>query len=91
MVAYNKLTNTAAFGLGVSICEPVHFKNYGANYRNLSSSTYQTVFQKLSDFYVNYPDGRDSSVDLEIFAPQAVEAVASDATAYPWRDSRGYA
>ena len=91
MVAYNELTNTAAFGLGVSLCEPVYFQNYGANYRNLSSSTYQTVFQKLSDFYVNYPDGRDSSVDLEIFAPQAVEAVASDATAYPWRDSRGYA
>ena len=91
MVAYNKLTDTAAFGLDVPICEPVYIKGYGANYRNLSSSTYQRVFQKLSDFYADYPDGRDSSVEIEIFAPQAVEAVASDATAYPWRDSRGYA
>ena len=91
MVAYNKLTKTAAFGLDGEECEPVYFNGYGANYRNLSSSTYQTVFKLMSDFYANHPDGRDSSIDLEIFAPQAVEAVANDATAYPWRDSRGYA
>ena len=90
MVACNKQTNTAAFGLSVKICEPVYIKGYGVNYRNLSSSTFQTVFQKLSDFYADYPDGRDSTVEIEIFARQAVEAVANNATAYPWRDSRGY-
>lgn len=90
MVAYNNLTNTAAFGLGVEICEPVYIKGYGVNYRNLSSATFQTVFQKLSEFYADYPDSCDSSVEMEIFAPQAVEAVANNATAYPWRDSRGY-
>ncbi|KAK3936141.1 hypothetical protein QBC46DRAFT_461661 [Diplogelasinospora grovesii] len=89
MVAWNKITNTAAFGLGVPICEPVHIKGYGANFRNLSSTTYQDVFRDMSDFYAAYPDGRGSSVEIEIFAPQAVAQVADDATAYPWRDSLG--
>ena len=90
MLAYNTIIPNALFKLGITVCEPVHVKGYGVNYRNLSSFTYQTVFQRLSDFYAAYPDGRGSSIELEIFAPQAVQEVATDATAYPWRDSRGY-
>ena len=90
MLAYNTIIQNSLFKLGITVCAPVHVKGYGVNYRNLSSSTYQTVFQRLSDFYAAYPDGSGSSIELEIFAPQAVQAVAPDATAYPWRDTRGY-
>lgn len=90
MVNYNTLTDKAAWGLGRAICAPVSVSGYGVNYRNLSSTTYQQVFQMLSDFFVQYPDGRGSSVEMEVFAPQAVETVADDATAYPWRDTLGY-
>ncbi|OQD81687.1 hypothetical protein PENANT_c026G10445 [Penicillium antarcticum] len=90
MVNYNTLIDKAAWGLGRAICAPVSVSGYGVNYRNLSSTTYQQVFQMLGDFYVQYPDGRGSSVEMEVFAPQAVEAVADDATAYPWRDTLGY-
>ncbi|KAI0469320.1 Glucooligosaccharide oxidase [Xylaria cf. heliscus] len=91
MVQYNTLVDVALFGLGRSICADTYIDGYGVNYRNLSSSTFQGIFQTLSDFYVDHPDGRDSTVELEIFANEAVAAVADDATAYPWRDTKGYA
>lgn len=53
MVSCNSLTNTAAFKLGLGICEDVDIKGYRAHFRSLSSSTYQTVFQKMSDFYAH--------------------------------------
>ena len=90
VVSYSNLTNEALFGLGTSICADVFLKGYGVNYRNLSASTYETVFQKLNDFYLEYPDGRSSSLEMEVFSPAAVELVAADATAYPWRDTKGY-
>jgi hypothetical protein len=90
MVPWNKLLSIAGGGLGAGICEPVFVKGYGVNYRNLSSTTYQAVFNLMSNFYADYPDGRGSSVEMEVFAPQAVEAVPVDGTAYPWRDSKGY-
>lgn len=92
MIAYNEIYPNALGGLGDSLCgdHKVSEVGYGINYANLSSSTFQTVFQKLSDFYIQYPDGIDSSIEMEIFAPQAVEKVAVNATAYPWRNSRGY-
>ncbi|KAH6699674.1 hypothetical protein BKA61DRAFT_636758 [Leptodontidium sp. MPI-SDFR-AT-0119] len=90
-VAYNELNKVALRGLGTAICSPTVANGYAANFRNLSSSTYQEVFQTLSDFYIDHPGGRSSSVEIEIFSPQAVEAVAVDATAYPWRESKGYA
>jgi hypothetical protein len=91
MVSYNNLTNEALFGLGVSICADVSVKGYGVNYRNLSASTYEKLFQRMSDFYLEYPDGQGSSIELETFSPAAVELVAADATSYPWRDTKGYA
>lgn len=90
VVSYSNLINVALFGLGNSICADVFLKGYAVNYRNLSASTYETIFHKLSDFYIEYPDGRGSSLEMEVFAPEAVELVAPDATAYPWRDTKGY-
>ena len=91
-VAYNKLIDVALQGLGRAICAPGTFvSGYGVNYRNLSSSTFQSAFKKVNDLYVEYPDSHTSGIEMEIFAPQAVEAVPVDVTAYPWRDTRGFA
>ncbi|KAJ5150455.1 uncharacterized protein N7500_010644 [Penicillium coprophilum] len=89
-VRYNELPYVALLGLGNTICNPVAISGYGVNYRTLSSSTYQTVFQLLTDFFAEFPDGRGSSVELEIFAPHAVEAIPVGSTPYPWRDALGY-
>ncbi|KAL4784744.1 FAD-binding domain-containing protein [Aspergillus varians] len=89
-VPYNVLPHVALLGLGATICSPVSIAGYGVNYRNLSSSTYQDVFQTTTDFWAEYPDGRTSTVEIELFAPQAVEAVPAEAAPYPWRDTLGF-
>jgi len=93
VIAYNEIYPTVLGGLGELFCgnAVVYQNGYGINLAKLSSATYQTIFQKLSDFYTQHPDGRGSSIELEIFARQAVERVAINATPYPWRDSLGYA
>ncbi|KAI0108565.1 Glucooligosaccharide oxidase [Nemania sp. FL0031] len=90
VVPYNELIGTALEGLGVSICGQTRINGYGANYRNLDSATFQKVFSRMSNFYVEYPDGQHSTIEMEVFAPQAVEAISASATAYPWRDTLGY-
>lgn len=90
VVQTNRIVDTALNGLGRSICVSTRIDGWGVNYRNLSSSTFQTAFQKMSDFYADYPDGRGSSIEMEVFPNQAVAAVANHATAYPWRDTKGY-
>ena len=90
VVQTNRLIDTALGGLGRSICVSTRIDGFGVNYRNLSSSTFQTAFQKMSDFFADHPDGRGSSIEMEVFPNQAVAAVANDATAYPWRDTKGY-
>ncbi|KAL4746295.1 hypothetical protein BDW72DRAFT_210556 [Aspergillus terricola var. indicus] len=90
MVRYNTLIDTALSGLGVSICTPTSLAGYGVSYRTLDSKTYQEVFQMLDDWYAQYPDGRASSVEMQIFGPQAVQEIGNNATAYPWRDALGH-
>lgn len=92
VIPYNKIYPTALGGLGNTICgnDVTSEVGYGINFANLSSSTYQTIFKKLSNFYITYPDGRASGIEMEVFAPQAVQKVPVRATAYPWRDTLGY-
>ncbi|KAI2643564.1 Glucooligosaccharide oxidase [Xylaria nigripes] len=90
MVPYNKLVATAAGGLGDSICSQTKINSLGVNYKNLDSRTFKHVFSQLSDFYNAFPDGRTSTVEMEIFSNDAVKKVPNHATAYPWRESRGY-
>ncbi|KAL2862192.1 FAD-binding oxidoreductase [Aspergillus lucknowensis] len=90
MARYDTITGTAMGGGGYSICDTVSLAGFGVSYRRLDAETYRHVFRMLSDWYVEYPDGRTSSVEIEIFAPQAVMEVGSTDTAYPWRDTLGY-
>lgn len=73
VVPYNKLLESAAYVLGSSDYASTPNKDCGVNFRNLSSSTYQSEFQTLHDFYVEQPSGRGSSLELEIFAHQGVQ------------------
>lgn len=63
---------------------------YTANLRKLSSSTFQATFEKMGQFFDQYPDARSSGILLETFPNQAMVAVPDNATAYPWRDAVGY-
>lgn len=63
---------------------------YGVNVRNISGTTYTKVFDMINNLYKSTPAARLSTVAFEHFANQGVMDVPHSATAYPWRDSKGY-
>ncbi|TVY83918.1 FAD-linked oxidoreductase azaL [Lachnellula suecica] len=88
---WNEIVENVAGGANTYECLDGAFHSvYNANARNISASTYETVFKKFSGFCEQYPDGRGSVVEIVFFPNQAVLAVPDSATAYPWRDSKAY-
>lgn len=91
VVPWNKLVTTAGFGLNAETCIPgVVRSGYGANAKQLSAPTYTELFSKMDAFYQEYPAAQGSTVEIELFATQAMTAVPDNATAYPWRDALAY-
>ncbi|RYP03036.1 hypothetical protein DL764_005424 [Monosporascus ibericus] len=89
MVAWNELVTTAGFGLNAVTCQAgVLRSGYSANLKQLSAATYKDIFRKMDDFWAANPSNTGSTIDLEIFATQQMQAVSDDATAYPWRDAK---
>ncbi|KAK7750698.1 hypothetical protein SLS62_007398 [Diatrype stigma] len=90
VVPYNKLIQTMAFGGDANLCVPgKSLVTYSVNVRQLSVPTYGWAFDKISDFFAQYPAARSSSVIFETFPNQALMTVHQDKTSYPWRDAKG--
>ncbi|KAG8158429.1 hypothetical protein KVR01_011551 [Diaporthe batatas] len=91
MVPWSKISASQGFGmLDVAFCQGAANRSvYGVNVRQLHSATYHSVFQKMRNFYREYPEARGSALALETWPNQAAMAVPTEATAYPWRDAKG--
>lgn len=90
-VGWNKLINTTSGGLVSQLCIPGSIYDiYSANMRRFDARTYDRCFQKLQSFYDKYPGGRDSAVQFDFYPNQAMKAVPSSKTAWPFRDTTGY-
>ncbi|KAI0437383.1 hypothetical protein F4803DRAFT_566114 [Xylaria telfairii] len=90
VVPWNHLITTAGFNLDPVFCEANNIRSiYTTNVRKLSASTYQAAFEKISEYFDQYPAGRGSSLEFEIFPNQATVAIPDSSTAYPWRDALG--
>ncbi|KAJ4304906.1 hypothetical protein N0V90_000434 [Kalmusia sp. IMI 367209] len=91
MRKWNKLVDRI-FGIGMdSICKAGIPRNlYSWNMKNYSASTYETSFGKMDEFFADYPGGRNSVLQFEFFPNQAMAAISSNETAFPWRDTTGY-
>lgn len=92
MVPWNEILASQGFGL---INEALCQKNktvdyYGVTFRNVSASSYQSVFQELSALFSAIPDTRGTTIQIETFSNIAQAAVPEDSTAYPWRDALGH-
>ena len=61
---------------------------FGSNIKNIDSSKWVEIFNKMNDFYASTPAARTSVIGLEVYSNEAVAAVPDDATAYPWRDAQ---
>ncbi|KAF4627992.1 hypothetical protein G7Y89_g10162 [Cudoniella acicularis] len=85
---WNKVIEGVAGGADAFNClNGAEHSVYDVNGRKISGDTYKMVFDKLSVFYEQNPDGRESLVQIDLFPNQAMLATPDDATAYPWRDT----
>ncbi|KAI6083376.1 FAD-binding domain-containing protein [Hypoxylon rubiginosum] len=90
VVPYSQVPEVILFGMIAAMGAPGGIRDiFSANVRQLSMETFNMAFEKFDAFYKEHPDGRGCACMLESFSNQAVTAVASDATAYPWRESKG--
>jgi hypothetical protein len=91
MVTSNLLINSTFNGFGAVVCEEGVIRDiYSTGLKNYSASTWSTAFEKMSEFFLNYPGGRSSALQFELYPNQAMSAVSADATAWPWREGTGY-
>lgn len=92
MIPWNRLVYTAGFELNTAFCTgPAVRSIFTTSMRNLSASTYQAAFEKLSAFWEDAPAARGSSIELEFLGRPAVGTIQDTDTAYPWRDAVAYA
>lgn len=56
--------------------------------KNVDVATWISVLKRFSDFVTATPDAGESTILIEFFPTQAVQAVPNEATAYPWRDAQ---
>jgi hypothetical protein len=80
------------FGIGMdTICQAGIPRNlYSWNLKHYTAETYKTSYVKMDDFFAQFPGGRNSVLQFEFFPNQAMAAVPSDETAFPWRETTGY-
>ncbi|RYP45207.1 hypothetical protein DL768_008400 [Monosporascus sp. mg162] len=91
VVKWNRLVATAGGGVEQQTCQDNVIRDlYSMNLKNYSASTYEAAFAKMADFFDKYPEGRSSILQFEFFPNQAMAAVPSGETAWPWRDATGY-
>ncbi|KAI0505864.1 hypothetical protein F5B22DRAFT_660898 [Xylaria bambusicola] len=91
VVPYKKLLATTGGGYDTLVCQGHTNRDlYSLNQKTYSASGWQKGFEKMAKFFEEHPGGRNSALVFEVFPNQATLAVASDETAYPWREARGY-
>ncbi|KAI0861222.1 hypothetical protein F4860DRAFT_503352 [Xylaria cubensis] len=90
VVPWSEILAVAGFNIDPLLCETGKIRAiYSTNVRNISASTYTNVLNKMDSFYQQYPNARESVIQLEIYPNQKTLSVSSNFTAYPWRDALG--
>lgn len=90
-IPWTQLSTETAFELDGLICEDQEIWDiYAVNLRDFSVPTMISSFEKMSSFWAENPDGRDSVIVIETWPVQATTAIPDSTTAYPWRDATTY-
>ncbi|KAI1430764.1 Glucooligosaccharide oxidase [Xylaria sp. CBS 124048] len=91
-IPWRQIIPVAGNGIGEKdLCVNGGYANtYASNIKAFSAATYQSTFETLAKFYVDYPEARGSNTNLEVFPNQAVAALPDDFDAYPWRDVKAF-
>lgn len=87
VVPWNKLSDTAALGLGNAVCARGNRKNmFGMGLKKINVAAMRDIFNTFSEMLRNYPDTATSAVTIESFSIQGVQAFSDASSAYPHRD-----
>ncbi|KAI3327602.1 Glucooligosaccharide oxidase [Xylariaceae sp. AK1471] len=91
-IPWKDIISVAGNGIGKKeLCVNGGYSNtYASNVKKITASTWKETFQSLERFYNDYPEGRGTSTNFEVFPNQAVAALGEDFNAYPWRDAKAY-
>lgn len=88
---WNELVTKSGFGIDALLAvKGQPHSIFASNLKNIDSSKWVEIFNRMNDFYASTPAARTSAISLEIYSNEAVAAVPDDATAYPWRDAQAY-
>ncbi|KAJ5932126.1 hypothetical protein N7516_006615 [Penicillium verrucosum] len=86
MIHWDAINEVAGFGLGKEFCvKGQKFDLWSAGVRSIDATTHINFFNKLVQFWHDYPSASGSAWQVEYFPTQAVTAIADDSTAYPHR------
>lgn len=87
VVPWNKLSDTAALGLGNAVCARGNRKNmFGIGLKKINVVAMRDIFNTFSEMLRNYPDTVGSAITVESFSVQGVQAFSDASSAYPHRD-----
>lgn len=87
VVPWNKLSDTAALGLGNAVCGRGNRKNmFGAGLKKFNPVAMRDIFNTFAEMLRNYPDAGASAITIESFSVQGVQAFSDASSAYPHRD-----
>ncbi|KAJ5951539.1 FAD-binding type 2 [Penicillium vulpinum] len=86
MVTWDVLDYEIVFGLAPVFCTNGDKHDmWSVGVRSIDVTTHINFFNKLAQFWKDYPAASGSSWQLDYFPIQAVTAIADDSTAYPHR------
>ncbi|KAF2197103.1 FAD-dependent oxidase [Delitschia confertaspora ATCC 74209] len=89
---WNQLTTKSGFGIDSKMAiKGAPHSIFSVNLKEIDVPTWVSIFEKMNAFYATTPAGRTSAACLEIYSNEAMQEVPDESTAYPWRDSQGYA
>ncbi|KAF2873888.1 FAD-dependent oxidase [Massariosphaeria phaeospora] len=84
---WNTMPYLAGFGAQGTLCEKRTLRSlFSAGLKYVDVDNMVSIFNKYADFHKKVPGARKSTYELAIYAPQAVQKIPDDATAYPHRD-----
>ncbi|ORY59541.1 uncharacterized protein BCR38DRAFT_460248 [Pseudomassariella vexata] len=84
VIPWNLLINSTFNGFGTTVCQEGFIRDmYSANLKNYNASTFDTIIDKMSGFFDEYPGGRSNALQYEIYPNQAMAVVSADETAWP--------
>ncbi|OQE10144.1 hypothetical protein PENFLA_c090G01387 [Penicillium flavigenum] len=86
MVNWDAVDYAAGFGLGAAFCVNGENHNmWSVGVRSIDAKTHIDYFNKLVQFWNEYPAASGSTWQVEYFPIQAITAIVDDSTAYPHR------